>query len=210
MHRTLAILICLLITTASRAEETTVRKLRLEFRSKVIKALGLRFEKLDTGKSIRRASMIARETFGPHTELLKAEARREMSRLTQITEEDLQPYKKKIPEMQDVINDTLGTYQSDGPHLGIMYLDGWSVRTVAERAKQFIVPRMTPVKEMANRTMLEKFVDDVYYRLNDDYTKPVVVIKSLDEVFLVTLEMDPETGIYQPVKLDWLKKKRKR
>ena len=84
------------------------------------------------------------------------------------------------------------------------------LHTVAERAKQFIVPRMTPAKEMANRTMLEKFIKDVYYRLNDDYTKPVVVIKSLDEVFLVTLEMDPETGIYQPVKLDWLKKKRKR
>ena len=210
MPRTFAILACLLIAAAGRAEEVTVRKLRLEFRSKVIKAIGLRFEKLDTGKSIRRASLIARETFGPHTELLKAEARREISRLTQITEEDLQPYKTKIPAMQEVINDTLSTYQSDGPHLGIMYLDGWSARTVAERAKQFIVPRLTPAKEMANRTMLEKFIDDVYYRLNDDYINPVVVIKSLDEVFLVTLEMDPETGIYLPVKLGWLKKKRQR
>jgi len=53
--------------------------------------------------------------------------------------------------------------------------------------------------------LLENFIPDEYYRLNNDYANPTVVVRSLDELFLVTLKLK-KSGIYTPVKLEWLAK----
>ena len=210
MHRLILLLFSFaLVAGTCTAEEVTIKKLRIQFRTEVIKALGVRYENLNPRTSVNRVSMIARQTFSPHAELLKSAARREMSRLGLIHQADLATYKPKFPEKKDQISAALTAYQTEGQFLGIMYLDGWSMRTVAERAKQLVVPKFMDPTHLGNRTLMEKFIADVFYRLNDDYLTPQVVIKSLDEVFIVTLKMSDE-GIYQPTTIEWLKKSKKK
>lgn len=85
---------------------------------------------------------------------------------------------------------------------------GWQPKRVAQTAKGAALSRHMGVEQFGRRALLEAALPDRYYRLEDS-TKPIIVIESLGDLFIVECRKH-EWGVLMPEKMRWLMKKESR
>lgn len=196
---------CLLLALASVTfgEDPSMEVLHAQYRRQLMAKVGPRYGWLNLQALVDAAGDVAKAVFSPHADLLKAEAEREFRALPRYDDAKLSGFATKDPLRKGQIEASIAFLVGAHLHTPAVFPNGWSPKETARRAKQVVVSRLTSAQTIGQRTLLEKFIPDEYYRFNDDYANPTVVVRSLDELFLVTLKLK-KSGVYTPVKLEWL------
>jgi hypothetical protein len=86
---------------------------------------------------------------------------------------------------------------------GYLYLMRfWDPTVAAAFSKSVFLAWSLPTSEYSGRVMAERILPDQYYLLDEEPQRPVLAAVSLDDVFIIELELQ-ESGCYLPTRLFW-------
>ena len=202
MHKVIICSIAFLLTPiVVRAEKPSIMEIRSQFEQAVMDTLGKSYQEMDTSEVLSKLADIAEHVYSPHISTLNEEALRQSQGLAMYDDGKLSRFSRNMQVKEEHIHASINLYSDivARPYL----TEGWSPTETAKRVKQAVIVRSMSAEDVGRRTVLEKFIPDKYFRQNIEYEDLVIIIESLGELFILSLELSNK-GIYVPKKLEWL------
>lgn len=198
MKKTLILAFCAVATISWGGDQPSMTELESQFAERIISLANA--TNVPPHMMEEKIMMTAASVFSNHTEVIAAETEKNFAELPPIEPSEL----PSSATQQDFDLSVLSVPQLEG----FLIVFGWQPKRVAQTAKAAALSRQTGLQQYGRRAMLEAALPDKYYRLNGG-EKPIIVIKSLGEYFLVECKRH-EWGVLMPESMQWLKKKESR
>lgn len=186
----------LLVAAVSPAGEVSMASLNKSFEQELL----VRLSEVWTDLSVEEIQTIAGDTaedvFGPHPDVLRAEASKVLGELPRIQAAELAQYG---PHREDTAFSRL---TGAGPSL--LLLVARDPVQMARQAVQMAIVRSINTQEFGKRVLLSRLIPDRAF-LAEGGDSPVVAVKSLGDLFLIDLKAG-ERGVCIPVRVRWMRK----
>ena len=185
-----------------------LEQIHAEFRREIEKELPADYSSVDIQGNIKKFQAIAKRVYGPHAAELRQEAARLLAELPALGSDALEGYVERFPHARDVGLAAIVEQDKTGSLAEMLYISkAWDPSAAARLAKNIMLPRLAAPKEMGARAFHETFIADRIYRSDRTESAPSVAIKSLQDIFIVTLSLD-ECGCYAPLEIKWYARKK--
>lgn len=182
---------------ADESARKTIEELQGEFEMKVLSEVKAEGENLRPLELQLLAVKVAKQTFGKHPAVLRAEAEKAFKELPRMEAKALEGH-----EVRHNIN-LVELMREDGykPE-EVFILRGWQPEWVARIVVQMACARLWGAEQFGRRAILLQFVPDKVFVL-EGQERSTLVIRSLRDYVLVEVEL-AESGVFLPVSLRWL------
>ncbi len=182
---------------ADESTVTTIEDLQKEYERRILSEVEAKGEDMRPEELQTLAVKIAKETFGRHPEVLRAQAEKALKKLPKIDAQKLEGHvvKHKV-DLLEVMREE--SYKPED----VFLLRGWQPEWVAGIVVQMARARLWGIEQFSRRAILLQFVPDKVFVL-EGQKRTTLAIRSLRDYVLVEVEL-AESGVFLPVSLRWL------
>lgn len=204
MRTFVAILSIAILTTACQKREssTGIEPLEAEFSERLTQAVSKSGESLSVPDVQAIAIKVAQAVFGPHPEVLKAEAARRLAKMPKLPPAELDGYELKTLNDKPVEMTDFAEIRGQGK--ATLLLRGWQPEFVFFTSKQMFLAQILSPEEMGPHLVLSSILQP---KIRVVKTGEVTTLaqKHINDYILFDLKLTDQ-GVFEPVRIRWMVK----
>lgn len=195
-------------TSIRREAPAAAEEVLQAYRQAVWAELLPELDKVSTEDILDTAGTLALRHVAPYTELLAAKGEQVLAGLPALKPIDRSQYEIMHAEKTasaDLIRELTASLGAPGSNL--LLARDWNPVAVAQTARALVMQRALGPEWYAKRSLVDALAPPTTELLTPDPARPTIAFLSGDELLLVSLQRTSRR-IYQPEKIEWLKRRK--